>query len=694
MNHSVLDTPYYQFIQRMNQPTAAQFSPLLSDEESLLRRSYDQFQTALSIGLIATWFWDIGNDKLYGDPNLLRMFDVADTQTSRDGLPLSTFTNNIHPDDRDRVLQLIEESIRLGRTYEAEYRILTPNQASKWVLVRGQATYDAQHQPLTFSGILIDLTERKTAELRSQLAEDRLRLAIDSVQLGTWDFNPLTQTLIWSDRCKELFGLSPSAHVDYGVFLQGLHPDDRERTDQAVQEALRPGSTGRYAIEYRTVGIEDGQLRWIRANGQALFNQEGVAQEFIGTVIDISDSKRNEAMLHQLVVEQTQNLERQTHHLRAILDASLNSIIAMTAIRDSTGQIVDFMMDTANQAVIRSNFMEPEQIIGRTLLTVFPGNKENGFFDLYVGVVETGQAGQSTQYYRDEFGLEGWFEVSAVKQGEDGLVVTYNNITERKKTELAAQQQALELKTANAELKRSNESLQQFAHIASHDLQEPLRRIQSFSDLLKTQFADNLSDGESDMIYRIQRSAQRMQLLIKDLLTYSKLSTQRDPFAPVSLTDVLDDVVNDLEMSITEKNATVTIDDLPTVLGSSSRLRQLFQNLIANALKFVPTERRPVIQVSAQAANPDELPSRLQDQPASSFWLIKITDNGIGFDERYKDRIFTPFQRLHDTGSYTGTGIGLAICQRVAESHGGAIDVSSQPHQGSIFKVFLPMLAS
>ncbi|GAB4039564.1 PAS domain-containing sensor histidine kinase [Spirosoma gilvum] len=677
----------------MNQPTAAHFSLQFSEEESVLRRSYDQFQTALSIGLIATWFWDIGQDKVYGDSNLLSMFNLADSPNMMEGLPLSTFTDTIHPDDRSRVMRLIDASIRSGQTYEAEYRIIHKHQEYKWVLARGQSTYDEHHQPLTLSGILIDLTERKKAELRSQIAEDRLRLAIDSAQLGTWDFNPLTETLIWSDRCKELFGLSPSAYIDYNVFLKGLHPDDRERTDQTVKEALRPGSSGRYDIEYRTIGIEDGQLRWIRANGQALFNKEGTAQEFIGTVIDITHSKQNEAILRQLVVEQTQNLERQTHHLRTVLDASLNSIIAMTAIRDETGQIVDFMMDTANQAVIRSNFMTPEQIIGRRLLTTFPGNKENGFFDLYVRVVETGQSGQSTQYYRDEFGLEGWFEVSAVKQGEDGLVVTYNNITERKQTELAAQQQALELKTANAELKRSNENLQQFAHIASHDLQEPLRRIQSFSDLLKTQFADNLSDGESDMISRIQRSAQRMQLLIKDLLTYSKLSTQREPFARVSLTDVLEDVTSDLEVMITEKNALVDIAELPIVLGSSSRLRQLFQNLITNALKFVPSERQPIIRISARSANPDELPSRLHDQSAGSFWLVMVEDNGIGFDERYKDRIFTPFQRLHDAGTYAGTGIGLAICQRVAESHGGAIDVSSQPRQGSTFKVFLPVIS-
>ncbi|WP_420147011.1 PAS domain-containing sensor histidine kinase [Spirosoma sp.] len=675
----------------MNQLLAAQFSPLLPAEEALLRRSYDHLQTALSIGLVATWFWEIKTDNVYGDQNLLRLFGLPDTPEAN-GLPLSTFTDSIHPDDKARILKLIETAIDAGSIYEAEYRIAGKDEKIRWVLARGKVTFTEQHQPLTFSGVLVDVTERKLAEIRSQAMEDRFQLAMEAAQLGTWDFNPVTGELIWSDRCKELFGLPPTAKIDYSVFLDGLHPDDRNKTDQIVQRTLLPESDGHYDIEYRTVGLEDGQLRWIRANGRAFFDDKGVARQFIGTVVDITNSKRNETILQQRVAEQTQNLERQAHQLRTTLDASLNSIIAMTAMRDPKGVIYDFMMNTANAAVIKSNFMTPDQIVGRTLLTVFPGNRDNGFFDLYVRVTNSGEPEQSTQYYQDEFGLEGWFEVSAVKQEENGVVVTYNNITDRKQAELAAQQQAAELKAANAELKRSNESLQQFAHIASHDLQEPLRRIQAFSDLLKTQFADNISDGETDMVRRIQRSAQRMQMLIKDLLTYSKLSTQREPFTNVALDEVLEDVSSDLEMSISEKNATVDIGKLPSVSGSSSRLRQLFQNLISNALKFIPKNTVPVIQVHSRIAQPNELPDSLQDQYAQPFWVISVADNGIGFDERYKDRIFTPFQRLHDSTSYSGTGIGLAICQRVVESHGGAMDVSSKPGEGSTFKVFLPVL--
>ncbi|SOD78288.1 PAS domain-containing sensor histidine kinase [Spirosoma fluviale] len=671
----------------MNRPFAAPSTSLLANEEALLLRSYDQLQTALSIGLIATWFWDLGADNVVGDQNLLRMFGIPESP-ERIGLTLRVFTDSIHPDDRPRVIQLIDQGIKSGHPYEAEYRIVVNNQI-RWVLARGRLTYDNHQKPLAFSGVLVDVTDRKDVELRSQIAETSFRLSVEAARMGTWDYSPLTDQLVWSDRTKELFGLPPTATIDYNVFLQGLHPDDRERTHQMVQAVLQPGNSGRFDCEYRTLGIGDKQLRWIRANGQAFFDEQGTVNRFIGTVIDITADKEAETLLQRRVEEQTHTLEQQALALRTTLDASLNSIIAMTALRDETGTIVDFMMDTANEAVIKSNFMTPDQIIGRKLLTVFPGNKDNGFFDLYARVVETGRAEQSSQYYRDEFGLEGWFEVSAVKQGNNGVVVTYNNITDRKLAELAAQQQERELKEANAELQRSNENLQQFAHIASHDLQEPLRRIQAFSDILQNQFVDSLSDGERDMVRRIQKSAQRMQMLIKDLLLYSQVSTQRDSFMTIPLDTVLDDVVTDLEMTISEKNATVEVSPLPTVYGSASRLRQLFQNLITNGLKFCQTEIPPLIRIQYRAAQPSELPPALLDEPNQAFWLITVTDNGIGFDERYKDRIFTPFQRLHKT-SYSGTGIGLAIAQRVTESHGGTIDVTSQEGKGSTFKVFLP----
>ncbi len=674
----------------MSQPFATESTSHPIQEAALFQPSFDHLHAALCSGLTAAWFWDIVNNILYGDPALFNLLGIEQDKIT---LPPHMFTDVIHPDDRQRVINRMDEARKEKTFFEADYRIITTQAETKWVFSRGQFTYNLQQDPITFSGILINVSDRKEVELKARMADEELRLAVESAQLGTWEYDLLSGEITWSDRTRELFGLPASLPVDYPIFLQCVHPDDREATNQAVQAVMRPGSSGHFHYEFRTIGVIDtGHLRWIRSNGHVFFDEKQVPYRFIGTVIDITADKQNKETLQQRVDEQTRTLEQQTHQLRTILDASLNSIIAMTAIRDDQNKVVDFMIDTANKAVAYSVFKTPEELVGQTLLTVFPGYGHNGFIDMYIRVINTGQSEKTIQHYEDELGLSGWFEAVAFKQYDERVVVTFDNITERRNNELLAQQQASELNAANIELKRSNESLQQFAHIASHDLQEPLRRIQSFSDLLQSQFADSLSDGEKDMVRRIQKSAGRMQSLVKDLLFYSQLSGQPDSLKVVLLTDIVEDVLSDLEMTITEKKAIIKVASLPRVRGNVSRLRQLFQNLIANALKFSVAGVPPFIQIDVKEAIPNELPETLQSPTPGNFWLISVKDNGIGFDVRYKDRVFTPFQRLHSPVNYSGTGIGLAICQRVAQNHGGAIDVDSEVGSGSTFKIFLPVL--
>lgn len=387
------------------------------------------------------------------------------------------------------------------------------------------------------------------------------------------------------------------------------------------------------------------------------------------------------------VVVTVRDTTTQQKQFNDLIDASLSNTLVYEPIRDATGQIQDFLIRFANQSAQRDIMRYfGREAINNTLSVVYPNSRQNGQFRHCVQVVETGQPIRTETYYPE---IQAWYDTSIIKFG-DSCIVTGLDITDRKRHEWQVQQQTADQERLVNELRQSNENLRQFAQVASHDLQEPLRRIQSFSDILQNQFEDNLSDGERDMTRRIQKSAKRMQMLIKDLLMYSQLATQRDPLIPVALSAVLEDVVTDLEMVIEEKKATVNVGKLPVILGSQSRLHQLFQNLIANALKFQKAHTLSVISISARLAQPDELPGEIQTQPLA-FWQISVIDNGLGFDEKYKDRIFHPFQRLHDPSVFSGTGIGLAICQRVAENHGGAIDVSSQPELGSTFKVFLPV---
>ena len=244
-------------------------------------------------------------------------------------------------------------------------------------------------------------------------------------------------------------------------------------------------------------------------------------------------------------------------------------------------------------------------------------------------------------------------------------------------------------KTA-AMLSQSNRELQDFASVASHDLQEPLRKIQAFGDRLKTKCEQQLSDDGRDYLHRMLNAAQRMQTLINDLLTFSRVTTKAQPFSKVDLAVVVREVLSDLEVRIEQSGGTVEVSDLPVIDADPLQIRQLFQNLIANALKFRKPNEPPIVKISAQS-NSFNAEGASWALASSETLELRITDNGIGFDEKYLDRIFTVFQRLHGRNTYEGTGVGLAVCRRIVERHGGSITARSQPDRGATFIVKLPV---
>ncbi|MGB3777789.1 MAG: ATP-binding protein [Tunicatimonas sp.] len=248
-----------------------------------------------------------------------------------------------------------------------------------------------------------------------------------------------------------------------------------------------------------------------------------------------------------------------------------------------------------------------------------------------------------------------------------------------------------ELRNQLYELESTKESLEQFAYVASHDLQEPLRKIRAFGDRLSAKYSSQLAGSGQDYIARMQNAAERMQQLIDDLLQYSRVGRTRGELQAIDLNDLLGEVVETLDESIAQTQAKIIYEGLPTVEGEKWQLRQLFQNLLSNAIKFRKADQPPVVTIRAAAASPEQL-SRLREEtlPAAPHFAITVSDNGIGFDEKYLDRIFAIFQRLHGRSEYKGTGIGLAICQKIVESYHGTIYAQAAPDQGAAFCVVLP----
>jgi light-regulated signal transduction histidine kinase (bacteriophytochrome) len=284
---------------------------------------------------------------------------------------------------------------------------------------------------------------------------------------------------------------------------------------------------------------------------------------------------------------------------------------------------------------------------------------------------------------------------------DDGpsLSVIVTDLTDEKANQLLLRQNNDRLAEANAALEVSNNTLnmlnanlQQFAYVASHDLQEPLRKIQQFGNLLRLTYPDALGEQGADWLGRMESAAARMSILIRDLLAYSRLTVPVDVVVEQPLNAIVTDVLGVLDLPIRETGAVVDVADLGMVPADASQLGQVFQNLIGNALKFVKPGVPPRITVSRRNLRRADLPRLFQSATTHRhFCALRVTDNGIGFDAQQAERIFGTFQRLHGKNQYPGTGIGLAIVKRVVENHRGFVTAKSQPGEGATFTIYLPI---
>ncbi len=342
-------------------------------------------------------------------------------------------------------------------------------------------------------------------------------------------------------------------------------------------------------------------------------------------------------------------------------------------------------------------------VIGTSIAGIFP-DPEAARFNSFLDRSRAPRSGALTETFerRATGGGQQYIDVTGTAlSGEEGkgrIMLIFQDNTARVLAEIEAQKmgrqvavaaalsrQADHLRTLNRRLQERNRELEEFAYVASHDLQEPLRKISSFSDLLFADYADALNDEAQHYLNRMREAAVRMSRLISDLLSFSRVATRGKPFAAVDLNRVLAEVVSDLEIAIGESGAKVTVDPLPTIEADATQMHQMFQNLISNAIKFRDAERPVTVHVRGRVEY------TASEAGGTAACRLEVQDNSIGFDEKYLSRIFQPFQRLHTKEAYPGTGIGLAICRRIVERHGGSLTATSAAGAGSTFEIELPL---
>jgi two-component system sensor kinase FixL len=384
--------------------------------------------------------------------------------------------------------------------------------------------------------------------------------------------------------------------------------------------------------------------------------------------------ERSKDVLELHVQARTQELRKLQYRYESILNSAGEGIYGL----DMQGRTT-----FVNPAAAKITGWKVEELIGKSEREIFqnlPANSSK------TNLENPNNEGDSILFYRKDgtnFPAEYVRTSINEKDREVGAVVIFKDITERTRAEEAINRKA-------AELARSNAELEQFAYVASHDLQEPLRKIQAFGDRLKTKCdAVDLQEGR-DYLERMQNAAARMQTLINDLLTFSRVISASQPFVTVDLNAVTKGVLSDLEVRIEQTKAKMEVSDLPTIEADSMQMRQLLQNLIGNALKFQPPDQQPEIKIHGRVIK-NPLGGNAEDDPYAEQCELTIEDNGIGFDEKYLDKIFAVFQRLHGRNDYAGTGVGLAVCRRITDRHGGTIAAKSEPGKGAAFTISLPV---
>ncbi len=501
---------------------------------------------------------------------------------------------------------------------------------------------------------------QRTVELNEKAAT--LDVALEAAGAGVWSWELEAETVVWDERAEALFGLEPgSFDGSYASWASLVLPEDLPAAEAEISAALE--KKGPFRVDYR-VDVA-GDLRHFVASGVTLLDDDGAPRRMVGVVIDVTRERR----AREALVESEERF-RATFEQAAVGIAHVSPDGTFLRVNQKVCGIVGY---------------RPEELMRMRFQDITHPDDLNGDLDGVDAILGGERASyEMEKRYVTREGKAVWVYLTVSLMHEaDGtpkyFIAVIQDIQARKRLQAQVQEanRVLEARVAErtAELARSNEELEQFAYVASHDLQEPLRMVTSYLQLLEERYGHQLDGDALDFMGFAVDGATRMKVLIEDLLEFSRLGTRKEERGAVDLNDVFEEVCSTLAVSAQDAQAVIESSDLPTVVGDRSRMVQLFQNLIGNAIKY-RSDDPPRISVSGERFNGE--------------WRMAVRDNGIGIAERHAGRIFEIFQRLHSDRTVPGTGIGLASCKKIVEGHGGRIWVDSTVGEGSTFRFTLP----
>jgi PAS domain S-box-containing protein len=518
-----------------------------------------------------------------------------------------------------------------------------------------------------------EVAERKRVQERLAQHDKLMREWLNVCTDGVWDWDLETNWQYMSPRFWELFGYPPDEkRHDPEEITEMVHPEDKKKAMAEFDRHVRSKGEQPYRVEVRYLH-KDGSTVYVIRRGQVIeWGDDGSPKRMVGTQTDITKLKQTEAALRESE-ERFREISENLQELVWLTSAGGDQVLYLNpAYEKIWGRVIE---DCYRDPKDWTEAVHPDdrERVGEAF---FEGAAANGFDQEYRIVRPNGE-------------LRWIWDRGFPVRDDAGEVIHIagiaEDITERKR-----QAEILQRKTD--ELARSNQELEQFAYVASHDLQEPLRKIEAFGELLLTTCRDALPEQGHEYVDRMQNASRRMHTLIDDVLRLARITIGPVAYKPVNLGDTVRDVLLDLEAALQATRGQVEVGDLPVVEAEPVQMRQLMQNLIGNAIKFHRPEASPHVKI--YSGHDGYHTHSLGTDDRENECRIIIEDNGIGFDQKHADRIFRMFQRLHRRDEFAGTGVGLAICQKILDLHGGTIRVESEPGVGSRFIVTLPLQKS
>lgn len=639
------------------------------ETEQILKESEERLQAALDASLTGTFRWNIQTNELLWDENRDRLFGLPPGDTVKS---LQDFIDRVHPDDRQAVIDLCRRCADEGTAFDMEFRVVWPDASLHWLDDKGKSFFDEDGKPLYMTGACVDITEHKESNNALEQSEEQFRTLSNAIPQLAWMTDDKGWIHWYNQRWYDYTGTTLQEMQGWG-WQTVHHPDLIDGVIKRFQKALDAGEDWEDTFLLRS---KAGEYRWFLSRAQVLRNSDGSVRGWFGSNTDITE-QHNAANALAESESRFRTLANQAPIFIFMADEGVN----VTYVNKALLHYLNLQHYSEFTGLVWQQHIHPEDIDLVNEAYAHAWQTQSSYH------VEIRLREAATGQYN-------WFLSIGVPRFEGnifkGFLGTGANIQAQKELTEMLEQKVRErteaLNAANRELQRSNEDLQQFAHVASHDLKEPIRKIIIFQNLLKNELAECSLEKANTYLQKIETSSLRMYSMIEGVLAYSILSATAFKNEAVDLNDVLKNIEGDLEVVIAQKGAVINRKELTVVQGSPVLLYQLFYNLVANSLKFAKAGVPPVISITS---------SLQEDLTAAGhayehLYEIVLQDNGIGFNQDEAEKIFQTFSRLNSKDRFEGTGLGLSLCKKIVERHAGTIRAEGELGVGARFIVRLP----